>query len=212
MPGLFISFEGGEGSGKTSLGRKLYEELKKRDCNIVWTREPGGCKLSEHIRGSLLKSCGNFIIGREAELLLFLASRVQHIEEKIHPSLEEGKIVLCDRYHDSSIAYQGYARGLGMDYVKKLCSLASHDLWPDLTFYLDLPPEEGILRARGASIENLDRIESESLFFHQKVREGYHMIARENTDRFFWIDAKASEEEVFRQALEKINMLLSENE
>lgn len=208
MSGLFISLEGGEGSGKTTLVKGLAEELGKRGYPVVSTREPGGCLLSEQIRDLLLKRDEEKVLSLESELLLFLAARAQHLEELLMPSLAQGKIVLCDRYHDSSIAYQGKARGLGMDYVEQMCSLATHGVWPDLTLILDLSPEVGLSRTLVGGAYVLDRIESETLHFHQQVQEGYYALTKKFPERIVMLDGHVSAEEVLKQALEVVEQRL----
>ena len=210
MKGLFITFEGGEGSGKTTLVQGLFEKLSQRGYSLLKTREPGSSKLSEQIREWLLSSKKGDFIGQKAELLLFLAARAQNIEETILPALKEGKIVLCDRYHDSSIAYQGKARGLGIDRVEKMCSFASENLWPDLTFYLNISPEAALSRIKTAEECVLDRIESESLDFHRQVQEGYDYLLHKYPKRFFSLDAHLSQEEVLQIAFGKVEQRLLE--
>ena len=192
---LFISFEGGEGSGKSSLVRRLGSSLEAAGHELVLSREPGGSSLSEKIRKVLLDS--QEPIDPTAELLLFLAARAQHLNELILPALEDQKMVLCDRYHDSSIAYQGIARGLGLEKVKSLC--ASTGRWPDLTIYLDLDPKIGIERARNRRA--LDKIESEPIAFHEKIRHGFLDLARQEPKRIFVLDAEQAIDAVFEQAL-----------
>lgn len=212
---LFITFEGGDGSGKTTLINRIAETLSERGLHIVKTREPGGSPLGEHIRNWLLNKNFTVSIGSKAELLLFLTSRAQHIEEVILPSLEEGKIVLCDRFNDSTIAYQGVARGLGKEYVQSLCDLVCGQVTPHLTFFLDIDPEEGLKRSKRVSKENAasgesDRIESEKLKFHQLVREGMLQLARENPERMYILDASQSVDRVFNAALNRLHSLLGE--
>lgn len=193
-PGLFLSFEGGEGSGKSSLCRDMEEELRQQGYAVTLTREPGGTSLSEHIRHCLLSTESGVSISQEAELLLFLAARAQNLDEVIVPALQRGEVVLCDRFNDSSIAYQGQARGLGMEHVRQLCTLICRDVEPDRTFFCDVDPREGLRRTRGIAKENaaadhLDRMEEEGLFFHEKVREAYHILAEQNSKRICVIDA-----------------------
>lgn len=201
--GVFITFEGGEGAGKTTLIEEVLKWLLERDFPVLKTREPGGTPLGEQVRQILLQSAGP--ISSYAELALFLASRAEHIKEKIIPALNEGKVVLCDRFNDSSIAYQGSARGLGMGRVSEVCQFFSQGLQPDLTLYLDIDPEIGlsrVLKARGK-----DRIEAETLSFHQKIREGYHQIQKRDPHRFHLLDASQPPEEVFQAAIERIEAL-----
>jgi dTMP kinase len=202
--GCFITFEGGEGAGKTTLVEKIALYLKEQNYPFLKTREPGGTLLGEEIRATLLKLRSESI-SSYAELCLFLASRAQHIFELIHPALQQGKIVLCDRFNDSSVVYQGAARGLGTEKVARLCHLAT-GLEPDLTIYLDIDPEVGL--ARATKNRALDRIEREEIAFHRKIREAYLQLSRENPKRFFVIDANKTSEKVYSQALEKICSLL----
>ena len=161
--GLLITFEGGEGAGKTTLIEKLYEDLKQRGCSVIKTREPGGTEIGKEVRNWLLHS-RNVPLGKRTELLLFLADRAQHVDELILPALSQGAIVLCDRFNDSSVAYQGGARGIDLESVKELCAFACDRLVPDLTLYLDLDPEIGFARNQ-KSRQGKDRIESETLAF-----------------------------------------------
>ena len=195
--GLFITFEGGEGAGKTTLIESLSQFLLKQNKEVLRVREPGGTALGEKVRDLLLNPA--FQIDPHAELCLFLASRSQQIQEVILPALNQNKVVLCDRFNDSSIVYQGYARGLGVEKVKEMCQFISDGVEPDLTFYLDLDPSLGLTRA--SLQREKDRIESEGSSFHQKIREGYLKIAQKEKKRFHLIDAKASKEEVYQQVL-----------
>lgn len=206
MRPLFITCEGGEGAGKTTLMKRLELALQKEGHSVLCTREPGGSLLGEEIRHMLLHRHEEMPISPRAELLLFLAARAQHIEEKIKPALKEGKIVLCDRFNDSTVAYQGYARGLGVDYVQQLCDLVSHDCQPDLTLFLDIPPEIGLQRTLRAQKEatRVDRIESEKMAFHQRVREGMQELARRYPQRIITLNALQPLEQVFQEALSLI--------
>ncbi len=197
----FITFEGGEGAGKTTLIEEISKNLAHRGFHLIRTREPGGTHLGELVRQILLQ-CTDRPMSAYAELALFLASRAQHIEELIRPALNEEKIVLCDRFNDSSIAYQGAARGLGLQKVAEICAFFSQGLEPDLTFYLDIDPELGlsrVLKSRGK-----DRIEAETLSFHQKIREGYHLLQRQHPHRFHLLDAAKPPGEVFQAAMKLI--------
>lgn len=196
--GLFITFEGGEGAGKTTLIESLCQFFSKKKRASLKVREPGGTLLGEKVRSLLLESPLQSVDPR-AELCLFLASRAQQVHEVILPSLHRGEVVLCDRFHDSSIAYQGYGRGLDQGKIKEICDFIAGGLEPDLTFYLDLDPDVGLRRASRDRAQ--DRMESEALSFHEKVRQGYLNIAKEEK-RFHLIDAKASKEEVYSQVLE----------
>ena len=203
---MFITFEGGEGAGKSTLIAKLSNELSNRGRQVITTREPGGTKLGDHIRNCLLNPSFGISFGARAELLLFLASRAQHIEEVIRPALRQGKVVLCDRFNDSTIAYQGGGRDLGIEYVQKLCSLVSGDVVPDLTFYLDLDPALGfgrIQKQRQADDKARpdDRLEAEKIEFHHRVRAAFRYLAKHNPERIHILDASTSEEAVFKEAL-----------
>ena len=180
MSGLFVTFEGVEGAGKTTQIRLLRQTLEAEGRNVCVTREPGGDALAEGILNLLL----HVAMTPRAELLLFLASRAQNVEAVIRPHLAAGGVVLCDRYIDSSVAYQGYARGLGRDNAAHLNTFATHGLMPDLTFLLDLAPEVGLARQ-----QERNRMESESLEFHRRVREGYLAEAQNNASRFCILDA-----------------------
>lgn len=203
--GYFVSIEGGEGAGKTTLIKELKKLLNSNGCEVVTTREPGGTLLSEAIRSWLLIQNTSLPICPPAELLLFLAARAQHIQELILPSLRNGKVVICDRFHDSTIAYQGTARGLGPDKVQRLCLMASDGMQPDLTFYVDVEPEEGIRRVKGlvkaeSKAGELDRIEGENISFHQQVRRGFLTIAEQNPERVYVLNGNLTREDVLEQA------------
>ena len=213
IPGLFITFEGGEGAGKTTLINKIADALAAKGFSVVKTREPGGSKLGDQIRQWLLNTDFQATVGQRAELMLFLAARAQHLEEKILPALKEGKIVLCDRFNDSTIAYQGVARGLGEEEVHQLCDLVCQGLTPDLTLFLDVNPKIGLERTRRATKENaqtgnLDRIEAEELEFHEHVHRAFKSIASQNPERVYPIDANGTEEEVYEAAWEAVEARL----
>jgi dTMP kinase len=202
--GFFITFEGGEGAGKTTLIEKVAHYLALKGYPLLQTREPGGTKLGEEIRSLLLKVRAE-PISPYAELSLFLASRAQHIFELIQPALQAHKIVLCDRFNDSSITYQGAARGLGEQTVAQLCHLAA-GLEPDLTIYLDIDPEIGLHRAQKNRTQ--DRIEREAISFHRKIREAYLTLCRQNKKRFYLIDAAQTPEAVYQQTIQRMDALL----
>ena len=202
---MFVTFEGGEGAGKTTLIEKMAEALKVKGYEVLRVREPGGTRLGEAVRGLLLHGED---VSPYAELCLFLASRAQHIAEVIEPALKSGKIVLCDRFNDSSVAYQGCARGLGMDAVRKVCDLIVHGVQPKVTFYLDIDPEVGLKRAQKARAQ--DRIEAESLSFHQKIREAYHTLHRKEPGRLRLLDASQTPEVVFHQAMKVLEQCLTQ--
>jgi dTMP kinase len=204
--GLLITFEGGDGAGKTTLIEKVYHCLDKNGRDVCKTRAPGGTEIGKEIR-SLLLHQRDARLAKRCELLLFLADRAQHVEELILPALKKGRIVLCDRFNDSTIAYQGGARGLNADLVGSLCHFASSALEPDLTLYLDLDPKIGFERAKRAGLIK-DRIESETLKFHQNIRKAFKQIAKKKPKRFIVIDASLSPQEVYALAKESIDALL----
>ena len=183
MPeGRFVSFEGIEGCGKTTQITLLSEYLKKHSIAHTITREPGGTAVGEGIRKVLLNS-ETIRLTAASELLLFYASRSQNIQEKIKPALERNEIVICDRYYHASMAYQGYGRGIPLDFIRKLTDLVCDPYRPDLTFLLDIEPEIGLARARTRNhgrIENEGRFEAEDLEFYNRVREGYLELASED--------------------------------
>lgn len=169
--GIFISFEGNDGSGKSTTVRGVYDELVKRGYDVIVTREPGGSKIAEKIR-SLILDNDNVGMDARTESLLYAASRREHVVKVIKPSLEQKKIVLCDRYIDSSLAYQGYARGIGIDEVYEMNMYATEGLLPDLTIFVVADPEIGIQRIKKNARE-LDRLEHEDIKFHKDVYQGY---------------------------------------
>jgi dTMP kinase len=207
--GLFITFEGGEGAGKTTLIERVYDYLKKKRHPVVKTRAPGGTPVGQEIRKLLLTQPKKGVIppSSRCELLLFLADRAQHVDESILPALKAKQIVLCDRFNDSTMAYQGGARRFDPKLLHFLCSFASNELLPDLTFYLDLDPKIGLTRTQQAR-SGKDRIESEALRFHNNIRRAFRQIAKKEPERVMLIDASKTPEQVFQQAIEKIDALL----
>lgn len=204
--GVFITFEGGDGAGKTTLIDKVYADLSKRSLDVLKTRAPGGTPLGKEIRTLLLEQ-REIPLSQRSELLLFLADRAQHVDEVIVPALVAGQIVLCDRFNDSTIAYQGGARGFGEESVRSFCRFATNGLIPNLTLYLDLDPRIGFERTKSSRTGH-DRIESEALHFHQQIRSTFHEIAKREPNRFILLDAELPPEEVFQKAKEKIDALL----
>ena len=193
MAGWFITFEGVEGSGKTTQIRLAGEFLREKGFPVFMTQEPGGTPLGERIREILLNR-GGFDISGEAEVFLFTAARAQHADAVIRPALEKGQVILCDRFSDATIAYQAYGRGLPLEAVREICRFASRGLSPRLTLLFDLPVEKGLERAflRIAGREERsreDRFEREHLDFHRRIREGYLTIAREEPGRVKIVDA-----------------------
>lgn len=194
--GQFITFEGPEGSGKTTVIHKVYEKLNK-EYNVIMTREPGGIKISEAIRKLLLDSDDD--MDERTEALLFAAARRQHLVEKIIPQLENGGIVLCDRFVDSSLSYQGYAREIGVKEVQAINEFAIENLYPDLTLYFDVPAEIGLNRIKDNQ-RNANRLDKEKIEFHHKVTDGYKKLISEYPDRIKVIDATQSLEKVIDDA------------
>lgn len=198
----FITFEGIEGSGKSTQIRHLFEFLRGRDIEVLMTREPGGTLAGEKVRGILLDPMMKGLIPR-AELFLYAAARIQHIEEVIQPALAAGKVVLCDRFVDATVAYQGHGREIPLSEVKVVNSLAALDLKPDLTFLLDLPVEAGLKRARARNEADAasatSRFEQEDLAFHGRVREGYLAIAAADRPRVKIIPADQPVDRVAKQ-------------
>ncbi len=210
--GTFISFEGGEGAGKSSLITRVSELLTTQGHALLSTREPGGTPLGELIRQWLLNPSEGISVGAKAELCLFLSARAQHIEEVLVPALEAGKIVLCDRFNDSTVAYQGLGRGLGIEQVRQLCTLICDGVTPDITFYLDVNPEIGLDRAaKSHATGTLDRIESQEIAFHQRIREAFLQMAKREQARFHVIDAHQSQDKVFEQVMEVIEQHISKS-
>ncbi len=200
---LFITLEGPEGSGKTSAITKVKEILEQQGYQIVMTREPGGTPISEQIREVILNK-ENTAMDSRTEALLYAASRRQHLVEKIWPSVKEGKIVICDRYLDSSLAYQGFARDLGIEDILRINMYATENTFPDLTLLFDLDPEIGLSRINADKNREVNRLDLEKLSFHKKVREGYLSLAKQYPERFVIIDASKSKEEVVKQTLKAI--------
>lgn len=193
--GLFIVFEGGEGSGKSTILDKIYNWLQEENLDCIKTREPGGIKISEQIRSVILDSRNTEMDGR-TEALLYAAARRQHLVEKVIPALKEGKIVLCDRFLDSSLAYQGFARGLGIDEIYEINKFAIEDNFPDISIFFDLEPRIGLERINKNKNREVNRLDLEEIEFHNKVREGYTILLRRNNN-MVRIDASKSINEVF---------------
>ena len=189
--GRFITFEGGEGAGKSTQIRLLAQKLLDRNVPVITTREPGGCPLAEQIRVLLVKG-ERESLSPKTEILLFLAARIEHVRLVIHPALKQGTWVLCDRFLDSTLAYQGYAQGRDIENLHRLHTWAleeENNLTPDLTFLLDVPPDVGLARRLQVQQGPADRFERESLEFHQRVQEGFYLLAKASPDRFRMIDA-----------------------
>ena len=198
---MFITIEGPEGSGKTTAVDTAVKELEKMGYQIVRTREPGGTPIAEQIRNVILDK-NNTAMDQRTEALLYAASRRQHLVEKVWPALKEGKIVVCDRYLDSSLAYQGGARGLGVDNILNVNNFATEGTFPDLTLLFDLQPELGLARIAANSNREVNRLDLEKLEFHKKVRDTFLELAKRYPERFVVIDASQSREEVAKKTLE----------
>ena len=202
---LFITFEGGEGCGKSFQARALYRKLSRLAIPALLTHEPGGTPFGNKI-GRWLKWAQDTDISPLTELLLFNASRSQLVTEVIQPNLKNGKIVLCDRYADSTTAYQSYGRGLDLEMVRAINNAATQGLKPDLTVLLDMPAEQGLARK---STKKQDRFEQENITFHQRVREGYLKIAASDPERWLVIDAAQSKERIAQIIWQRVSQLLS---
>jgi len=210
---MFLTVEGIEGAGKSTFIGLLEEELGRRGIDFLRTREPGGCALGRQIRPLLLDASQNVSI--RAELFLFLADRAQHVADTIRPALERGQWVLCDRYADSTIAYQGYGRGMDVEELQRLNDYATDSLWPDITFLLDLPAEVGLGRAlarngREGLTQSEGRFEAEALAFHQRIREGFLTRAARWPERFCLLDAEQAPEAVVAQAVKHLEPYFGE--
>lgn len=207
--GLFISLEGLDGSGKTTQVRGITAALAARGINFVLTREPGGTELGECVRDMLL-SHRYPLMSKRTEMLLYAASRAQHVDEVIRPSLQEGKYVICDRFIDSSLIYQGLGLGLGIEEVFKVNMVATEGLLPDLTIVLGLSAEQSLERLAGKG--ELDRIESRSLSYHQSVSEGYRRLRELFPHRVVSFDGSLAAEDITRAIMEKIDSFMPNNE
>jgi dTMP kinase len=191
---MFITLEGPEGSGKTSHMNPLAEYLRQRGYDVLTTREPGGTAISDQVR-SILTRMENKAMNPRTEILLFCAARAQLVDEVIRPHLLQGRVVLSDRYADSTLAYQGYGHGVDRDFLRRLLDFATGGLWPDLTVLLDIESEAGLQRKRTAGGE-WNRLDDYELAFHQRVREGYHEMVRNEPKRWHMIDANQGFEAV----------------
>jgi dTMP kinase len=212
MKGKLITFEGIEGCGKTTQMDLICSELDSRGKTLVRTREPGGTRIGEEIRRILLNP-QNSDLADMAELFLYFADRAQHVAERIRPALEQGALVLCDRFMDATLAYQGYGRGLDRSHIFDMNRIATGGVKPDLTLLIDLPVEIGLERAmvrnREEGIAHSEgRFEEEEAAFHNRVRKGYLQIAEEEPDRFKMVDGRRSPEETCKQILSLIDPLL----
>lgn len=200
---LFITFEGGEGSGKSSAMREVAARLEKEGIPFIVTREPGGTPIAEEIRDVILDK-KNTAMDPRTEALLYAASRRQHLVEKVWPALKEGKLVLCDRFLDSSLAYQGGARGLGIDQILSINLFATEGSFPDLTLLFDIEPEAGLERIAANKGREVNRLDLEKMAFHHAVRAGFHELAKRYPERYVVLDASKPLQEVIEDAYQAI--------
>ncbi|MBS4175795.1 dTMP kinase [Bacillus sp. FJAT-49736] len=207
MKGLFITFEGPEGAGKTTILQMLGTELQQKGLDIIMTREPGGIRIAEQIREVILNK-RNTEMDSRTEALLYAAARRQHLVERVLPALAEGSIVLCDRFIDSSLAYQGYARGIGIDEVFAINQFAIQNVMPDLTIYFNVPVKIGLKRIQENSGREVNRLDLEELDFHERVSEGFALLMEKFPERIYEIDASKDINEVYQMVKEKVNNVL----
>jgi dTMP kinase len=200
---LFITFEGGEGCGKSTHSGLLLKKLEQQNIPVILTHEPGGTALGDELRKALKRKRGSFV-SPQAELFLVAASRAQLVAEVIRPALEEGKIVICDRFTHSTMVYQGYGRGLDFTAIQMVNNMATRNLNPDLVIFLDIPPEQGLARKQNLK----DRFELEDLSFHQRVRVGYVKLAAADPDHWLVIDASLPKDEVAGIIWDRVSQLL----
>jgi dTMP kinase len=201
--GIFITLEGPEGAGKTTVISMITKDLEARGYKVLQTREPGGIKIAEKIRSVILDN-SHTAMDPKTEALLYAAARSQHLVEKVEPALARGEIVLCDRFIDSSLAYQGYARGLGLEEVLSINQFAIGGRMPNLTIYFDLDPEVGLARINQHSDREVNRLDLEGVQFHHKVHEGYGILMKRFPDRIEKIDASQPLNDVFVEARDLI--------
>jgi len=202
VKGHLITLEGGEGAGKTSVIPSLKTALEQKGYQVQITREPGGIQISEHIRDIILDP-DNTTMDARTEVLLYAAARRQHLVEKVLPALEAGYIVLCDRFIDSSLAYQGYARGVGIDEVLNINAFAIQNCTPTLTLFFDIPPEEGLKRIALNKDRERNRLDLEAITFHEKVYEGYQLLTKQFS-RIQTIDARQTLDQVASEAIANV--------
>jgi dTMP kinase len=208
MSGYFITLEGGEGAGKSTLARRLHSVLTGRGLKVLLTREPGGTPTAERIRDILVQKSEE-VLSPQSETLLLYAARELHVRNVIKPALAAGYIVICDRFSDSTICYQGYAQGLDLDWIKQLHNHVLGDFAPDLTFLLDISAAEGLARSlkqkqttSDARESKEDRFESQTLAFHEKLREGFLSLASQNPQRFITLNATDTPDSIATHALD----------
>lgn len=206
---MFITVEGPEGSGKSSICKQLFAILKEKGFDVILTREPGGTPIAESIREVILNKQNTAMDGR-TEALLYAAARRQHLVEKVWPALKEGKIVLCDRFLDSSLAYQGGARQLGVDAILNVNLFATEGMYPDLTLLFDITPEQGMERIAQNQLREVNRLDLEKMSFHHQVRDTFLSLAKRFSDRYVIIDASQSFDKVLQDTLEVVYKRLGE--
>lgn len=202
-----ISIEGGDGTGKTTMLERLKSYLDTKDIEFMVTREPGGVRIAELIR-EVIHDPDHTEMDPKTEALLYAAARRQHLVQKVIPAVEAGKLVIFDRYVDSSMVYQGYVRGLGIEEVYEMNRFATEDFMPDKTLLFDLDPVVGQERIHSSGVREVNRLDNEGLAFHEKVREGYLKLADEHAERIVLIDASKSMDEVFEKVKETIDSLV----
>lgn len=205
----FITVEGGEGAGKTTVLKRLYESLTDKGYDVLMTREPGGSVIAEKIRDVILDPA-HLEMDDRTEALLYAAARRQHLTEKVLPHLQKGGVVLCDRYIDSSLVYQGGARGIGIERVRELNHFATGAFYPGKTFYFDVSPEIGLKRIGDHKGREFNRLDAESLAFHEEVRRTYLTLAKAEPERITVINAEQAEEAVFQDVLTRALTLLKD--
>ena len=207
MSGVFISFEGGEGSGKTTIANMIQKTLAQEGYHVVLTREPGGVEIAEKIR-DIIHDVKYINMDRKTEALLYAASRRQHLVEKVIPALENDAIVICDRFVDSSMVYQGIARGIGIDEVYQMNLFATENILPKRTIFFDIQPEDGLKRVYANKDREVNRLDLENIDFHRKVYQGYLSLCDKFPNRIVKIDASLDIDHVYQQVLKKIREIL----
>ena len=207
--GLFITIEGPEGSGKTTVAKRVVEQLENEGYKVLYTREPGGVGIAEKIRDIIL-DVNNTNLDPRSEALLYAASRRQHLIEKVVPALNNGYIVICDRFVDSSLAYQGHARGIGIDEIYNINLFAIDTMFPDMTILLIIDPEVGLARIMANRQDEVNRLDLEGMNFHKLVHEGYEIIKEKYAERFTLVDGNDTPEVVFNNVYKVIKDKINE--
>ena len=207
--GLFITIEGPEGRGKTTVAKRDVEQLENEGYKVLYTREPGGVGIAEKIRDIIL-DVNNTNLDPRSEALLYAASRRQHLIEKVVPALNNGYIVICDRFVDSSLAYQGHARGIGIDEIYNINLFAIDTMFPDMTILLNIDPEVGLARIMANRQDEVNRLDLEGMNFHKLVHEGYEIIKEKYAERFTLVDGNDTPEVVFNNVYKVIKDKINE--